>query len=230
MAAARQLIGATNPLEAAPGSIRGDFALEVTFNLVHGSDSDESAEREIAIWFPELAERPPVGDGLSPLDSPRSSRPPAAAARDPRARSGSSSRSVVPEVEELAEGDPERGRARERAAQGARPGWVGARGGSLVLGADTEVVLDGRVLGKAGGRGEARARLEALSGRTHTVLGGVVLLLPESRGGEPASAPAWLASQVTFRALDEATSRSTWARASGATAPAPTRSRASARS
>ena len=50
--AARQLIGATNPLEAAPGSIRGDFALEVTFNLVHGSDSDESAEREIAIWFP----------------------------------------------------------------------------------------------------------------------------------------------------------------------------------
>jgi nucleoside-diphosphate kinase len=52
--AARQLIGATNPLEAAPGSIRGDFATEVTFNLVHGSDSDESAEREIAIWFPNL--------------------------------------------------------------------------------------------------------------------------------------------------------------------------------
>jgi nucleoside-diphosphate kinase len=52
--AARQLIGATNPLEAAPGSIRGDFATEVTFNLVHGSDSDESAEREIGIWFPDL--------------------------------------------------------------------------------------------------------------------------------------------------------------------------------
>ena len=51
--AARQLIGATNPVEAAPGSIRGDFALEVTFNMVHGSDSDESAAREIAIWFPE---------------------------------------------------------------------------------------------------------------------------------------------------------------------------------
>ena len=50
--AARQLIGATNPVEAAPGSIRGDFALEVTFNMVHGSDSDESAEREIGIWFP----------------------------------------------------------------------------------------------------------------------------------------------------------------------------------
>jgi nucleoside-diphosphate kinase len=53
--AARQLIGATNPLEAETGSIRGDFATEVTFNLVHGSDSDESAEREIEIWFPELA-------------------------------------------------------------------------------------------------------------------------------------------------------------------------------
>jgi nucleoside-diphosphate kinase len=52
--AARQVIGATNPIEAAPGSIRGDFATEVTFNLVHGSDSDESAEREIEIWFPEL--------------------------------------------------------------------------------------------------------------------------------------------------------------------------------
>ena len=52
IAAARQVIGATNPLEAAPGSIRGDLALEVTFNLAHGSDSPESAQREISIWFP----------------------------------------------------------------------------------------------------------------------------------------------------------------------------------
>ena len=52
--AARQVIGATDPLEASAGSIRGEFATEVTFNLVHGSDSDESAEREIALWFPEL--------------------------------------------------------------------------------------------------------------------------------------------------------------------------------
>ena len=51
VAAARQLIGATNPIEAAPGSIRGDFATEVTFNLVHGSDSDESATREIGLFF-----------------------------------------------------------------------------------------------------------------------------------------------------------------------------------
>jgi nucleoside-diphosphate kinase len=52
--AARSLIGATNPVEATPGSIRGDFALEVTFNLVHGSDSDATADREIGLWFPEL--------------------------------------------------------------------------------------------------------------------------------------------------------------------------------
>jgi len=52
--AARQLIGATNPLEATTGSIRGDFAIEVGQNMVHGSDSPESAEREIGLWFPEL--------------------------------------------------------------------------------------------------------------------------------------------------------------------------------
>ena len=49
--AARQVIGSTNPLEAATGSIRGDFALEVGQNLVHGSDSDESAEREANLFF-----------------------------------------------------------------------------------------------------------------------------------------------------------------------------------
>jgi nucleoside-diphosphate kinase len=52
--AARQVIGATDPLEAAPGSIRGDFALEVGTNMVHGSDSDESAAREAALFFGDL--------------------------------------------------------------------------------------------------------------------------------------------------------------------------------
>jgi nucleoside-diphosphate kinase len=52
--AARQVIGATNPLEAAPGSIRGDFAIEMGQNLVHGSDSNESAAREAGLFFPEL--------------------------------------------------------------------------------------------------------------------------------------------------------------------------------
>jgi nucleoside-diphosphate kinase len=54
--AARQVIGATNPIEAAPGSIRGDFATEITFNLVHGSDSVNSAGREVGLFFPELGE------------------------------------------------------------------------------------------------------------------------------------------------------------------------------
>jgi nucleoside-diphosphate kinase len=53
--AARQVIGATNPLEATTGSIRGDFAVEVGQNMVHGSDSNESAAREAALFFPELA-------------------------------------------------------------------------------------------------------------------------------------------------------------------------------
>jgi nucleoside-diphosphate kinase len=52
--AARQLIGATNPLEAAPGSIRGDLAIATGENLVHGSDGPESAAREIGIFFPDL--------------------------------------------------------------------------------------------------------------------------------------------------------------------------------
>ena len=50
----RALAGATDPVKAAPGTIRGDYALQVTNNIVHGSDSPESAEREIKIFFPEL--------------------------------------------------------------------------------------------------------------------------------------------------------------------------------
>jgi len=50
----RTLMGATNPREAAPGTIRGDFGIELTENLVHGSDSPESAAREISIFFPGL--------------------------------------------------------------------------------------------------------------------------------------------------------------------------------
>ena len=51
--AARQVIGATNPLQAATGSIRGDFAIEIGTNMVHGSDSPESGERESHLFFPE---------------------------------------------------------------------------------------------------------------------------------------------------------------------------------
>ena len=51
VAGLRQIMGATNPLDATPGSIRGDFATEITYNIVHGSDSPESAEREINLFF-----------------------------------------------------------------------------------------------------------------------------------------------------------------------------------
>ncbi len=52
--AARQVIGATNPLQATTGSIRGDYAIAVGQNMVHGSDAPESAAREVGLFFPEL--------------------------------------------------------------------------------------------------------------------------------------------------------------------------------
>ena len=54
VAGTRRIMGITNPVEATPGSIRGDYALEIGENLVHGSDSTDSAAREIAIFFPNL--------------------------------------------------------------------------------------------------------------------------------------------------------------------------------
>jgi nucleoside-diphosphate kinase len=51
VAGMRQIMGATNPLGAMPGSLRGDFATEITENIVHGSDSAESAEREVKLFF-----------------------------------------------------------------------------------------------------------------------------------------------------------------------------------
>ncbi|KAK4353947.1 hypothetical protein RND71_026141 [Anisodus tanguticus] len=49
----RNIIGATNPLESAAGTIRGDYAIDIGRNVIHGSDSVESAKKEIALWFPE---------------------------------------------------------------------------------------------------------------------------------------------------------------------------------
>lgn len=54
IAALRTMMGATNPLQSAPGTIRGDFALDVGQNIIHGSDGVESAARELALHFPEL--------------------------------------------------------------------------------------------------------------------------------------------------------------------------------
>jgi nucleoside-diphosphate kinase len=52
--AVRTLMGPTNPVAAAPGSIRGDYGLEIEQNLVHGSDSPASADRELALFFPKI--------------------------------------------------------------------------------------------------------------------------------------------------------------------------------
>lgn len=54
IAALRTMMGTTNPLDAAPGTIRGDYALEVGQNIIHGSDGEESAARELGLHFPEL--------------------------------------------------------------------------------------------------------------------------------------------------------------------------------
>jgi septum formation protein len=83
----------------------------------------------------------------------------------------------------------------ENARRKALAGLDMAGEGGLVLGVDTEVVLDGRTLGKAGDTGDARARLTALSGRTHEVLSGVVLMVG---GGERSGVAR---SRVTFRKL-----------------------------
>ncbi|KAM7273133.1 hypothetical protein ACFE04_027797 [Oxalis oulophora] len=53
VATGRNIIGATNPSASAPGTIRGDFGIEMKRNLIHGSDSAESGKREISLWFPE---------------------------------------------------------------------------------------------------------------------------------------------------------------------------------
>jgi len=53
VAATRKMIGKTNPLESEPGTIRGDFGIDIGRNIIHGSDAPETAEREIALWFNE---------------------------------------------------------------------------------------------------------------------------------------------------------------------------------
>jgi len=102
---------------------------------------------------------------------------------------------IVPDVEELDEGEPSEV-AVANALRKAR-----AVGGGLVLGADTEVSLGGRVYGKARDAGEAERFLRELSGRDHTVHTGVAVI----EGGEELTAVA--ATRVTFRELDEATLR-----------------------
>jgi septum formation protein len=106
---------------------------------------------------------------------------------------------VVPEVDELREGEPGEvvlENARRKAHAGLAQ--AGEAKGVVVLGVDTDVAVDGTLLGKAGTEEEARERLELLSGRTHEVLSGVVLLGSGERSGVARS-------YVTFKRLDEQT-------------------------
>ena len=106
-------------------------------------------------------------------------------------------------IEELTEGEP-----RELVLENAR--WKAAavaateKPGTLVIGGDTEVVLDGAALGQPEDDEEARAMLERLSGCEHEVLGGLALLGPDEVEGRPRTREGVAATTVRFRELDEA--------------------------
>jgi septum formation protein len=104
----------------------------------------------------------------------------------------------TPEVEELHDGAPPEELVVENARRKARAGLARAGRGALSLGVDTEVVVDGRVLGKAEDAEVARSYLGLLSGRTHEVLSGLVLQGTDERAGVALS-------RVTFRPLDQRT-------------------------
>jgi septum formation protein len=105
---------------------------------------------------------------------------------------------VTPDVEEIEEGEPEQVVV-ENARRKARAAAGSVRSGGLVLGADTEVVLEGRVMGKAEDESQARSHLNALSGRPHEVFGAIVLL------GHAAERSGVAVSRVTFKQLDAPT-------------------------
>jgi nucleoside triphosphate pyrophosphatase len=109
---------------------------------------------------------------------------------------------VVPEVEERSEGAPPEALVVENARRKAWAGLelAGAGEGALALGVDTDVVLDGSIVGKAATKTEARERLERLSGRTHEVVSGLVVVGPAS-GGEITERSGVERSRVTFHRL-----------------------------
>jgi septum formation protein len=110
----------------------------------------------------------------------------------------------VPEVEEVRDGEPEEvvlENARRKARAGLELANDGGGEGTMVLGVDTDVALDGRLLGKPADVGGARRRLEALSGRSHGVLSGVVLAFSS---GEPERVGV-ARTEVRFSDLDPAT-------------------------
>jgi septum formation protein len=111
---------------------------------------------------------------------------------------------VEPKIDEITEGDPEE-IVLENARWKAATVSAAARPGSLVIGGDTEVALDGKALGQPAGEDEARSHLERLSGREHQVLGAIALLGPEEDPtGRPAAREGVATSTVRFRELEPA--------------------------
>ncbi|MGZ5314085.1 MAG: Maf family protein [Solirubrobacterales bacterium] len=110
---------------------------------------------------------------------------------------------VAPEVEELSEGDP-RELVERNALAKARAVAASVAPGAIVIGGDTEVVLEGEALGQPGDEDAARGYLARLSGREHEVLGGLAVLGPEAEAGAPRERSGVAASTVGFRELDAA--------------------------
>ena len=177
--AARQVIGATNPLEATTGSIRGDFALEVGQNMVHGSDSAESAAREVGPLLPGALElrSPCHGEPLIlGLGLAAAAGDPGPARRRVRGRARPTSRrwppapplEVAPEnayrkAAAVAAGDPDR----------------------RVLGVDTARRARRRAsTASRADEAHARATLETLGGRTHVVVSGALRDRPRRRAAD----------------------------------------------
>lgn len=112
---------------------------------------------------------------------------------------------VVPEIEELDRGDPEV-LVIENARRKARAGRAAAAGAAgLTLGIDTDVAIDGRVLGKPADPAGARERLELLGGRTHLVLSGLVVIDTARDSEVPVERSGIARTEVTFRSLDPQT-------------------------
>ncbi len=111
---------------------------------------------------------------------------------------------MTPEVEELSEGDADVV-VIENARRKAHAGRAAAGGAGLALGVDTDVCLDGRLLGKPADAEAARAHLEALSGRAHEVLSGMVLLDTAIEGEIPVERSGIARTEVTFHDLDRST-------------------------
>jgi septum formation protein len=108
---------------------------------------------------------------------------------------------IASDVEETSEGEPRDVVLTNALAKGHAVA-VRRRQGTLVIAGDTEVVVDGRVVGQPGFEGEARWCLETLSGRTHEVLGALALIGPDRKSGEPSVRTGVESSRVTFAKLD----------------------------